>query len=58
MRGQHQNPALRSRRYPIIDALRAALLAMFVYHFCFDLNYFGVSGRTSTSTRSGLPRGL
>jgi uncharacterized membrane protein len=32
-----------SSRYAIIDALRGvALLAMFAYHFCFDLNYFGV----------------
>jgi uncharacterized membrane protein len=30
-------------RFPAIDALRgAALVAMFVYHFSFDLNYFGL----------------
>ena len=29
-------------RYPALDALRGvALLAMFAYHFSFDLNYFG-----------------
>jgi uncharacterized membrane protein len=34
---------LPAGRYAIIDALRGvALLAMFAYHFCFDLNYFGV----------------
>jgi uncharacterized membrane protein len=34
-------PALH--RYPILDALRGvALVAMFVYHFGFDLVYFGI----------------
>jgi uncharacterized membrane protein len=34
-----------SARLASIDALRAiALIAMIVYHFCFDLRYFGVIG--------------
>jgi uncharacterized membrane protein len=42
-RAASKSPAPAASRYPIIDALRGvALLAMFVYHFCFDLNYFGV----------------
>jgi uncharacterized membrane protein len=41
--GASRSPSPAAARYPIIDAVRgAALLAMFVYHFCFDLNYFGV----------------
>lgn len=38
-----KEPAARSARFPLIDALRGAAIAfMFAYHFCFDLNYFGV----------------
>lgn len=38
-----KEPAVRSARFPLIDALRGAAIAfMFAYHFCFDLNYFGV----------------
>jgi len=30
-------------RYPVIDMLRgSAILMMFVFHFCFDLKYYGV----------------
>lgn len=36
-------PAIR-RRFPAIDALRgAAILMMFIFHFSFDLAYFGYS---------------
>lgn len=36
-------PAEASRRIPALDALRGmALVAMFIYHFCFDLVYFGI----------------
>jgi uncharacterized membrane protein len=35
--------AIAQRRLPVIDALRgAAIVMMIVYHFSFDLNYFGV----------------
>lgn len=34
---------MTSNRYPIIDMLRGfAIVLMFVFHFSFDLNYFGV----------------
>lgn len=36
-------PTPAAARVPAIDALRAiALIAMVVYHFCFDLRYFGI----------------
>lgn len=42
-KGASRSPDRAAGRYPIIDVLRGvALLAMFVYHFCFDLRYFGV----------------
>jgi uncharacterized membrane protein len=44
-----------------IDALRGmALCLMFVYHFAFDLRFYGViaaSQRTSSTTRSGSASG-
>lgn len=39
----NSTPATDSGRFPAVDALRGmALLAMFAYHFSFDLNYFGL----------------
>ena len=35
--------AILERRLHWLDALRGcAIVLMFIYHFCFDLNYFGV----------------
>jgi uncharacterized membrane protein len=43
-------------RIASIDALRGvAIIAMIVYHLCFDLRHFGLVGGISSTTRRGSP---
>jgi uncharacterized membrane protein len=37
-------PSPRPTRYPLLDLARGlALLAMAIYHFCWDLEFFGLA---------------